>query len=92
MAAALKRVGTGAFRPDPPAPAFVNGNAGCHYRIEVFGEARSPWRPSPAEAMEDAICLGLASWDEGAHEYYLAVPVDMAVRFDGRAGHARCGR
>lgn len=52
---------------------------GCFYRIEVAGEARSPWRPSPAEAMADAIGLDLANWDETTREHYLAVPVDMRI-------------
>lgn len=57
----------------PPQP-------GCLYRIETFGEPRSTWRTSPAEAMADAIALDLASWDEVRQQHFLAVPVDMRVR------------
>jgi hypothetical protein len=46
----------------------------------VFGVPRSPWRTTHQAATDDAIRLGLASWDasEGAH--FLAVPVDLVAR------------
>lgn len=47
------------------------------YRITVFGQPRSPWRPSIDEAFADAIDLGLASWDASKREWFLAVPVDL---------------
>ena len=52
---------------------------GCFYRIEVAGEARSPWRPSPAEAMADAIGLDLANWGGGGGGGWGGVPVDMRI-------------
>lgn len=54
--------------------------AGCWYRIEVFGRPRAPWRRTPTDAMVDAISLGLSSYDESQRQHYLAVPVDMRVR------------
>ncbi|KPH60219.1 hypothetical protein ADT71_20615 [Novosphingobium sp. ST904] len=51
----------------------------ARYRIAVFGQPRSPWRPSIDEAMADAIKLKLASWDESRQEWFLAVPVDLAT-------------
>lgn len=59
--------------------------AGCKYRIEVFGVGRAPWRSSPVEAMQDAIVLDLASWDESVRQWFLAVPVDMRVEKPERA-------
>lgn len=52
---------------------------GCFYRIEVVGEARSPWRSTPSEAMADAVALDLASWDGSRREHFLAVPVHMRI-------------
>ena len=43
--------------------------------ITVFGEQRAPWRNSVAHAVEDAIALELASWDESQKQHFLAVPV-----------------
>jgi len=50
------------------------------YRIEVFGEPRAPWRSTVAQAIDDAISLGLASYDEERDEHYLAVPVALVSR------------
>jgi hypothetical protein len=47
------------------------------YRIAVFGQPRSPWRPTINEALADAVALELASWDESGREWLLAVPVDL---------------
>lgn len=47
------------------------------YRITTFGRPRAPWRDSVDEAMQDAIALELASWDESKREWYLAVPVGL---------------
>ena len=47
------------------------------YRVVVFGEPRSQWRDTAAQAMRDAIWLNLASYDEERDEHYLAVPVDL---------------
>lgn len=45
------------------------------YRLTVFEQPRAPWRATRAEVMADAIELGLASWDDVAGEWFLAVPV-----------------
>lgn len=58
----------------------------ARYRIAVFGQPRSPWRPSIDEAMADAIELDLASWDESEREWFLAVPVDLVT---GKAEEVR---
>ena len=70
----------------PRAPVMT-----CRYRIEVLGIPRTPWRSSSAAAMQDAIDLGLTSWDAAGREHFLAVPVDMRVEHRGR-GAVRCVR
>ncbi|TKW74920.1 MAG: hypothetical protein DI610_05365 [Staphylococcus hominis] len=82
MGAALWRGVAAAAAPAPDQPAWAKP-ACCRYRIEVFGQPRAPWRDSAAEAMDDAIRLELANWDESRQEHYLAVPVDMRVRYPG---------
>lgn len=77
MGAALWRRELSAAELAPEIPLSVQRR--WRYRIEVFGEARAPWRYSAAEAMADAIRLDLTSWDEERQEHYLAVPVDMRV-------------
>jgi hypothetical protein len=62
------------------------------YRIEVFGQPRAPWRAYPSHAMDDAIRLGLASWDADRNEHFLAVPVDMRTWLIDGQGHSPCGR
>jgi len=47
------------------------------YRITTFGRPRSPWRESVQEAVDDAVKLGLASWDASRREWFLAVPVEL---------------
>ncbi|PZQ50216.1 MAG: hypothetical protein DI555_23265 [Novosphingobium pentaromativorans] len=49
------------------------------FRISTFGRPRTPWRDSIQDATDDAIELGLASWDESRREWYLAVPVALQV-------------
>ena len=49
------------------------------YRITTFGRPRSPWRESVQEAVDDAVELGLASWDASRREWFLAVPVDLVT-------------
>jgi len=51
------------------------------YRVTVFGEPRAEWRRSYDEAKRDAIILRLASWDDEAREWFLAVPVDVETRY-----------
>lgn len=80
MGAALWRGVAATIAPTPEQPACAK-SPGCRYRIEVFGQPRAPWRASPAEAMADAVRLDLTSWDESRQEHYLAVPVDMRVRY-----------
>ena len=46
-------------------------------RVVTFGKPREEWRSTRAEAMHDAVRLGLASWDQSRREYYLAVPVSI---------------
>jgi hypothetical protein len=60
-----------------PLPIVVQSNV--RYRIEVFGEARAPWRATAGQAMLDAIRLDLANWDDARQEHFLAVPVDLRV-------------
>lgn len=48
------------------------------YRITTFGRPRAPWRRTMQEAVDDAIELGLASWDASRREWFLAVPVGLA--------------
>lgn len=50
------------------------------WRVTVFGDPRADWRDSVQHAMDDAIRLGLASYDEERGEHYLAVPVDLEKR------------
>jgi len=50
------------------------------FRLCVFDDPRAPWRESAAEAKQDAIRLGLASWDESEREHFLAVPVRIERR------------
>lgn len=54
-------------------------SAGIRFRhcITVFGEQRGPWRDSVAQALDDAIELELASWDESQKQHFLAVPVGL---------------
>lgn len=47
------------------------------FRITTLGEPRAPWRTSRDEAMQDAIALGLASWDRSKREWFLPVPADI---------------
>ena len=47
------------------------------YRLVVFKDPRAPWRDTKERVMQDAIRLGLASWDATAREHFLAVPVDI---------------
>lgn len=47
------------------------------FRITTLGEPRAPWRVSRAEAMQDAVALGLASWDRSKREWFLPVPADI---------------
>lgn len=81
MGAALWRHADERLAEPEPEPASIwTAGPGCRFRIEVFGRPRAPWRSTPEEAMQDAIRLDLASWDESRKEYFLAVPVDMNVR------------
>lgn len=63
------------FAPPPPPRRALH-----EYCVTVFAAPRAPWRPNREAAMADAIRLGLASWDEGAREYFLAVPVTITRR------------
>jgi hypothetical protein len=54
------------------------------FRIEVLGRPRSPWRTSRDAAIRDAAALELASWDAEQREWYLAVPVELAIRREQR--------
>lgn len=47
------------------------------FRVITLGEPRAPWRVSRDEAMQDAIALGLASWDPTKREWFLPVPADI---------------
>ena len=46
----------------------------------VFDKPRGEWRRSAQEALDDAITLGLASYDDERREHYLAVPVALEKR------------
>ena len=61
----------------------------ARYRIAVFGQPRSPWRLTIDEALEDAIALELACWDEREREWFLAVPVDLIT---GKAEEVRSAK
>jgi hypothetical protein len=87
MAAAARRQMTSDCLPLDPLDAPPRY---ARYRIEVFGEARSPWRNSSDEAMVDAIELQLANWDGSRREHFLAVPVDMKVEIV--TGRSPCDR
>lgn len=50
------------------------------YRVTVFSRPRAPWRSTKAEVMQDAIRLGLASWDDERREHFFAVPVGIERR------------
>ncbi|WP_341207260.1 hypothetical protein [uncultured Sphingomonas sp.] len=52
--------------------------------MTVFGQPRGEWRPLPQLAFDDAIALGLASYDDERREHYLAVPVEIEKREIGR--------
>lgn len=54
--------------------------------ITVFGEQRAPWRDKVAHAIEDAIALELASWDESQQQHFLAVPVAIRTEKIDAAG------
>lgn len=58
---------------------------GARFRLTVFGKPRAPWRASYREAEEDAIALGLASWDANQREHFLAVPVDVRRKLPPRS-------
>ena len=47
----------------------------ARYRVIVFDQPQGEWRDTFDQAKDDAIAAGLASYDESAREYYLAVPV-----------------
>ena len=47
--------------PERDPPSLLSRRPGVRFRIEVFGTARAPSRDTPAEAMGDAIRLGLVS-------------------------------
>lgn len=47
------------------------------FRVTTLGEPRAPWRASRDEALQDAIGLGLASWDQSKREWFLPVPADI---------------
>lgn len=55
------------------------------FRIATLGKPRAPWRDSQEAAMNDAIRLNLASWDQSKRQHFLAVPVEMQRR--GRKDH-----
>jgi hypothetical protein len=77
MGAALwRRVRAEEFEATRPLPA-----PGIRFRycITVFGELRGPWRDTAAQAIDDAITLELASWDESQKQHFLAVPVGLKV-------------
>lgn len=67
------------MREEEPAAGRPLPTAGIRFRhcITVFGEQRGPWRDSVAHALDDAIALELASWDESQKQYFLAVPVGL---------------
>lgn len=48
--------------------------------MTVFDEPRGLWRPTAQEAFDDAIVLGLASYDDERREHYLAVPAGIEKR------------
>lgn len=66
---------TGRFatEPEPPKPR-------TEHAVFTFGNRRSDWLPSQAAAMDEAIRLGLASYDASRREHYLAVPTSIRTR------------
>lgn len=60
-----------------PVPADTV--AGWRYRVTVFGKPRAPWRDARPHAVQDAIDLGLASWDDERRQWFIAVPTDIEV-------------
>ncbi|MEH3107168.1 MAG: hypothetical protein PGN09_07760 [Sphingomonas fennica] len=62
---------------------------GWRYRVTVFGQPRAPWRDEAQHAKQDAIDLGLASWDADKREWFIAVPTDIEV--DTGVGDRRDG-
>lgn len=46
------------------------------YRLRVFGEPKAPWRRVKTQAQQDAIELGLGSFDEWG-KFFVAVPGDI---------------
>jgi hypothetical protein len=61
--------------PAKPLPGFR-----YDYRLKVFDDPRAPWRDTREQVMQDAIRLGLASWDASKRQHFLAVPVAMERR------------
>lgn len=54
--------------------------ATTRYRVCVFDDPKGEWRDTFQHAKDDAIRLGLASYDESRREYYLAVPVRIETQ------------
>lgn len=50
---------------------------GERFRITAFGEPRAPWRDARQHAVDDAVALGLASWDAAAKEWFIPVPAEI---------------
>ena len=48
------------------------------YRVAAFGRPHAPWRDGMEEALDDAIALGLVSWDASCREWFLAAPGGLA--------------
>lgn len=50
------------------------------FRVIAFGKPRAPWRLSREAAIDDAVALGLASWDQSKREWFVPVPADIERR------------
>ncbi|PNU02617.1 hypothetical protein A8V01_08955 [Novosphingobium guangzhouense] len=46
------------------------------YRVRVFGKPRAPWRRVKKQAQQDALELGLGSFDEWG-KFFVSVPGEI---------------
>lgn len=46
------------------------------YRVRVFGEPKAPWRRAKKQAQQDALDLGLGSFDEWG-KFFVSVPGEI---------------
>jgi hypothetical protein len=57
------------------------------YRVVEFGQPKAPWRTTRQKALQDAVELGLGSYDEWG-QFYITIPAEIEAGDAPREGDA----